>query len=249
MSALPLFPSPRPHWKASSPPDWSHRLKSVLVARLQLLSWGQQRQSHVRAAGRDVLGSASPTGRVSPAGHCSSPVLLCQGQPGGLTFNEVLVSHDFLHHRKGMSRWSGFKAGHGISIRAPLLILNLGKKQELGVGGFSVPQSVGALLSPCVQGGPGAVGFSCSLTGRNWLLLPFIILLRGQGGHGSVLIGVIFGRKCKTLRGCFTTAHGNNSPGWCGFAVWVFLISLHFLSCTEIRGKMPSTPLASFPCP
>lgn len=124
---------------------------SVLLARAQHLSWGQQRQSHARAAGRDVLGSASPRRLLAPQqgsalqGSAPPLVLLCQGQPGGLRFNEVLVSHDFLHHRKGMNRRSGFKAGHRLSIRASLLILNLGKKQELSVGGFSVPCSAGSV--------------------------------------------------------------------------------------------------------
>lgn len=103
-----------------------------------------------------------------------------------------------------MNRWSGFKAGQRLSIRAPLVILNLGKKQKLGVGGFSVPPSAGALLSPCEQGGPGAVGFSCSVTGRERLAASTLHQLRGgQGGHGLVLIGVNFERKCKTLRGIF----------------------------------------------
>lgn len=88
---LSLFPSLRPHWKAS--PSQTEVMFSVLVARVQLLSWRQQRQSHVRAAGRGVLGSASSRMLLVPheglALRGSAPPL-CQGQPGGLRFNEVL---------------------------------------------------------------------------------------------------------------------------------------------------------------
>lgn len=88
---------------------------------------------------------------LHPPGHsrplrkgqlCRAGLLPCAavpGQPAGLRFNEVFVSHGFLHPREGRNRWSGFKAGHRTSMRAPLWILDLGRKQKLGVGGFSEP--------------------------------------------------------------------------------------------------------------
>lgn len=54
-----------------------------------------------------------------------------------------------------MSRWSGFKAGHRISIRALFLIQNLGKKQKLGVGGFSVREVLVLCCHPVCRVGQG----------------------------------------------------------------------------------------------
>lgn len=76
---------------------------------------------------------------------------------------------------------------------------------------------VSLALSPIDTSAPALHEFVERRTGRGWL-----------GANWS-----IFERKCKAARGgCFTTAHCG------GFAIWVFLISLHFLSCAEIRGKM-----------
>lgn len=83
------------------------------------------------------------------------------------------------------------------------------------------------------------MGFSCSppVDTSASALHEFVERRTGRGWLGANWN--IFERKCKAARGgCFTTAHGKDSPGCCGFAIWVFLISLHFLSCAEIRGKM-----------
>lgn len=67
-----------------------------------------------------------------------------------------------------MSRWSGFKAGHRISIRALFLIQNLGKKQKLGVGGFSVREVLVLCCHPVCAGW--ARGCGCLLLSHWWKL-------------------------------------------------------------------------------
>lgn len=183
-----VVPFPQAPLEGFSLPDWSHVLSSGCQSTTLIVETAEAepRQSCRQGCARFCIPQAAPgpTGRVSPAGQRSSPALLCQGQPGGLRFNEVFVSHDFLHHGNGMNRCSGFKAGHRILVRAPLLILNLSKKAGAWSGRFFCTTKCSWLcchpVCRALAAGPGAVGFSCSLTGRDCLLLPFISLLRGE---------------------------------------------------------------------
>lgn len=78
---LPLFPSLRPHWK-TSPLQTEVMFSGALFSgcRVQVSSWRQQKQSYVRAAGRDVLSSASSKMLLAPCkglARCGTALLPC----------------------------------------------------------------------------------------------------------------------------------------------------------------------------